>query len=112
MEAGSDARFQASATQAVNINADQAAASKRVAGYLGVPTAVVEGAPEDAQRRAQLQKLNDDTADSPALRRMYGNADWAKLAHDDSGPLSAIEKGVRSVPRRSAAQAHARRARR
>lgn len=96
LEAGDESRFQASTTQAVGGNADQAAAAKRVAGYLGVPTSVVEGAPEDAERRAQVQRLNEDTADAPALRRMYGNADWAKLAHDDSGPLRAVEKAVRA----------------
>jgi hypothetical protein len=94
---GQDTQFRAAADTALQYDPDQVATSRRVAGYLGVPAPVVEAAPQDAQRQARLKQLEEDTASAPALRRRYTDADFAKLASDDSFNLSAIERGIRQL---------------
>ena len=88
-------RMRASITQAATVNPDKAALSKRVAGYLGTTPAAVEALPADAERAAKLKEISDNTAAAPVLRQRYTDADWAKLAHDDSGTLSAVEAAVK-----------------
>jgi len=92
---GQEARFRASATQALGVDPDAAARARRVAGYLGTTPPTVQALPVDAERAAKLKALSDNTAQTPTLRSRYTDADFAALAHDDSGPLSAIESAVR-----------------
>lgn len=92
---GQEAAFRASATQALGVDPDAAARARRVAGYLGTTTPAVQALPADAERAAKLKALSDNTAQTPTLRSRYTDADFAALAHDDSGPLSAIESAVR-----------------
>lgn len=80
----------ATLTTAVDVNPDQYATRKRVAGYLGYPVAAVEATPEASQREAAVKQVQADTAAHPVLQRRYTDDDFAKLAHDDSGTLSAI----------------------
>lgn len=90
--ANDEARFRASTGLAVGTNPVQAATAKRVAGYLGVPPAAAEALPEEADRAAKIKAISDDTATAPVLRQRFTDADFAKLAHDDSGALSAVER--------------------
>ncbi len=77
--------------QAVGVNPDKYSADKQTARLLARPVAAVEALPEDAARDAKVKTLQDNTANAPVLKQQYTDADFAKLAHDDSAPLSAIE---------------------
>jgi hypothetical protein len=98
------ARIGATATLTFGVNPDSAAKARQTAGYLGVPPALVEARPEDSEREAQFRKLDTDTQRTPTLRQKYTDADFMKLARDDSGVLSGIETVVRRMmsPRRFA----------
>lgn len=89
------ARFGASTTLSLGVNPDDVAKARKTAGFLGVAPGVVQSAPQDMERQAKLKKLDIDTASSPVLRGSYMSKEFAELASDDSGPLSAIEKGIR-----------------
>lgn len=77
--------------QAVGVNPDKYSADKQTARLLARPVAAVEALPEDAARDAKVKTLQENTANAPVLKQQYTDADFAKLAHDDSAPLSAIE---------------------
>lgn len=76
-------------TQAVTVNPDQYSAQKKVASYLGYPTAAVEALPSLANV-AKVKKVQDDIVGNAALQAKYTDADFAKLAHDDSGTLAQV----------------------
>lgn len=85
----------------INVNPDQFATKKRVAEYLGYPTPVVEAQP-GLETQAKIQQVDQATQGAPVLRQKYTDADFAKLAHDDSGVLATIESVVKylvSAPR-------------
>ena len=97
-EASDDrARFGAAASQAIGVNPDEVAKARKTAEFLGVHPGVVEAAPQDSMRAATLKKLDTDTAAAPVLRQRYTDADFAKLASDDSGVLSGLESVVRRM---------------
>lgn len=77
--------------QALGVNPDKYSADKQTAKLLARPVAAVEALPQDAERDAKVKTLQDNTANAPVLKQQYTDADFAKLAHDDSAPLSAIE---------------------
>lgn len=81
-------------TQAVAVNPDQYSAQRRVAGYLGYPTAAVQAMPSLTQQ-AKVQQVQADAATHPVLEKRFSDADFAKLAHDDSGALSKLGAAVR-----------------
>lgn len=80
-------------TTSVSTNPDAFAAQKRVAGFLGYPVAAVEAMPDLAEQ-AKVLRVQNDIANAPALKQRYTDADFAKLAHDDSGVLSTIETSI------------------
>lgn len=84
------ARFKATVSSAVAVNPDEQAKFNRIATYLDQPKGVVAAMPADAERSAAIKKIADDASTSPVLQRKYTDADFAKLAHDDSGALSAV----------------------
>jgi hypothetical protein len=83
---------------ALGTNPDMHAELRRVAQKTGVPISTVEAMPEETKRQAALAGTDFDTlaAISPSTARLLADVDKAKLAHDDVGNLSAIEKAVRS----------------
>lgn len=85
----------ASSTLTHGLNPDTIAKSRQTASALGVPPAVVEAAPEDAQRQAEVQRIDRDTATTPVLRQRYTDTDFMKLARDDSGVLAGVESALR-----------------
>lgn len=76
--------------QALSVNPEQFNQNRKVAEFLGYPLAAVEALPEDSKRQAGVRRIQQDVSGIPALERKYTQADFAKLAHDDSGPLSAV----------------------
>lgn len=90
-------RFNASLSSAVTINPDDEAKQARLAAFLDRPKGVVAALPADAERAAAIKTVTDNTATSPVLRRKYTDADFAKLAHDDSGVLKSMEEGFGSL---------------
>jgi hypothetical protein len=93
------AQQNATLTTAIDVNPDQYATQRRVAGYLGYPVAAVEATPEASQREAQTKQIQTDSAPHPVLQAKYGDADFAKLAHDDSGTLSKLADAVSATAR-------------
>lgn len=91
--AAKDEAFRYTTRSNIDANPDKAAEEKKQAQFLGAPEAFVRDNPEDSARAAKLKTLNENTQDAPVLRDKYTNADFARLAHDDSGVLSSIEKG-------------------
>lgn len=73
-------------TQAVGVDPDKFNAQRRVAGYLGYPVAAVQALP-DLTQRAKVQQVQADAAAHPELEKRYTDADFARLAHDDSSSL-------------------------
>jgi len=87
--------LRATLSSAVNVNPDEQARYDRLSAYLDMPRGVVSAQPQEAERRAKLQTIQNDAATSPVLQRKYTDADFAKLAHDDSGALSAIASAAK-----------------
>ena len=83
-------RMSANVTDAVTVNPDQYAAQRKVAKYLGYPPAAVEAMPDITKQQAQVKAVQQAAATSPVLERRYSDADFAKLAHDDTGTLSQV----------------------
>jgi hypothetical protein len=90
-------RAAATTMLASEVDPNKFAAHRRVAGQLGVAPAVVEALPEEMSRQAKLQRVQADIAGSPTLLRQFSDADFAKLAHDDSSVLSSIASAARYV---------------
>jgi hypothetical protein len=84
-----------SLSTAVDINPDAFSAQRRVAKYLGYPTAAVEALPKETKTQAAVKQVTDATANSPALQNKYLEPDFARLAHDDAPKLTEIEQAVR-----------------
>jgi GNAT superfamily N-acetyltransferase len=87
-------RVRASVAVASGSNPDQVAAQRRLAAYLNVAPAVAEYMPDEVKRLAATKQIEADTVAAPVLQRRYGDPDFAKLAVDDSGPLSKLEKAI------------------
>src|ERR1044071_6282543 len=90
-------RVAASTTLAVDTPPDQYAAARRAAQQMGYPIAVAEALPAEVQREARIRTVQTDAAASPTLQRKYTDADFARLAHDDSGVLSALGAAARYI---------------
>lgn len=84
----------AAVSQAVGTNPDEFARQKRVAQYLGYPLAAVTAMPDITKRQAQVQQVQQDIAASPVLQQRFTDADWARLAHDDTGVLSSLASAI------------------
>lgn len=89
--------FLGQVNQAVDINPDKFNEQRKVAKQLDTVPAAVEALPEDTNRAAKVQTLATNTTNAPVLRQQYTQADFAKLAHDDSFSLSGMEKVVSDV---------------
>jgi len=85
----------ASTTLALDTNPDQYAAARKSAQQLGYPVAVATAIPDEVQREARIRTVQQDSAASPTLQRKYTDADFARLAHDDSGVLSQLGAAAR-----------------
>lgn len=83
-------QLNANVSQAVGTNPDQYATQRRVAKYLGYPVAAVEAMPEQSQQQAKMKEVQQAAGVSPVLQAKYTDADFAKLAHDDSGSLASV----------------------
>lgn len=89
-----EAQLTGSLSQAIAVNPEQYAQQKRTAAYLGYPDAALEALPELAQE-AQVRQIQETIADAPRLKQKLATDEvFAKLAHDDTGNLSMIEKAI------------------
>ncbi|WP_286744588.1 GNAT family N-acetyltransferase, partial [Aquabacterium sp. UBA2148] len=88
------AALRGSLTQAVGADPEQVAHQRRVASYLGYPTAAVQALP-GLEQRAKLQQIESTLADAPKTRERFTDSDFAKLAHDDVDNMTLIERGLR-----------------
>jgi hypothetical protein len=87
----------ASLTLAAGSSPEEVARRKRVASLLGVPVAVVEGDPDAADTKALVATVEKNTEGAPALQGRYTDADFAKLAHDQSEPMGMVERIARNL---------------
>lgn len=95
VETAQRARTNATVSQALDTNPDQYAKARRSAQVLGYPVGVAQGQPEQVEREARIRTVQNDSANSATLQRKYSDSDFAKLAHDDSGVLSALGAAAR-----------------
>jgi hypothetical protein len=84
----------ASSTLTYGVDPDAAGRARQTAQFLGMPPAAVEAMPEEASRQAEVEKIHRDTTAAPVLRAKYSDADFMKLARDDSGVLSRLEGAI------------------
>jgi hypothetical protein len=105
-------RANAAVSLGMNQNPDSYAAARRAAQLLGAPVGVAEAVPEQVQREARMRQVQQDSAAVPALGRAYTDADFARLAHDDSGVLGlfgtladSFRRGVPSLKQNASATA-------
>jgi hypothetical protein len=69
-------------------------AQRQAAQSLGYPPAVGAAVPAVIDQ-AKVRKVEQDIAQSPVLQKRYRtDADFARLAHEDSGVLAAIEQNI------------------
>ncbi|MGL4648581.1 MAG: hypothetical protein ACRC1H_04170, partial [Caldilineaceae bacterium] len=85
--------------QASTTNPDTYARQRRYAELLALPVDAVTAIPDEMEQRAKHKQIEAATADTPALRRKYTEADFARLAQDDSSALSRIERAVGKAAR-------------
>lgn len=96
-ESANQSRFAASLTLATGTNPEEIARKKRIASLLGTPLEAVEGDFDTAKQMATVKEVADNTADAPATRLKYTDADFAKLAQDQSAQLGVIERMARNL---------------
>lgn len=80
----------ATAVQVEGTDPDRYATQRRIASYLGYAPAVVEATPEASDAEFKRRQLQDNTAAHPVLQAKYADADFHRLAIDDSGTLGKI----------------------
>ncbi|MDD4913285.1 MAG: hypothetical protein PHP57_13410 [Sideroxydans sp.] len=82
-------------------NPDKSAEASRLAKQVGLPVDTVERNQEEVARQARLQAMNlqNMALANPILARHLSDVNFAKVAHDDTGPLSQIESGLSSFSR-------------
>lgn len=95
--AANDSLLAASMSLAADSSPEEIARQKRVADLLGAPLAAVQGDPTTANQMAAVKTIEKDTAQAPALKLKYTDADFAKIARDQSGPLASVERFVRNL---------------
>lgn len=88
-------RLRASLMGATKVNPDQAAEANELGQRTGLPAPVVERNLDEVRTRATLNEYDKLLDSAPALARRLGDPAFAKVAHDDAGPLAATEDVVR-----------------
>lgn len=84
--------LRASLETAVDTNPQQFARERVVARALDVTPAAVAAMPQQAERRAKLQAIEQDTADTPVLRQQMLRPEFAKLVHEDVDSMGTLER--------------------
>ncbi|MFO1267143.1 MAG: hypothetical protein U1F67_10445 [Rubrivivax sp.] len=85
--------------QASSISPDQAGQQARIAQRLGVPVAAVAAIPEEMAVDAQLREVQANSARSATLQRRFTDADFARLARDDSAALAGVGDSIAAIAR-------------
>jgi len=93
--------LQASMALAVGTIPEAQAALRRVAKATGVPVDVVAAHHEELKRKATLSQFDFATYEKmfPASAAVLSNIDLAKIAHDDTDNMGAVEKVTTSFSR-------------
>ena len=89
-------RLRASVNGALKANPDQTAKARQLAQTTGVPAPVVERNLRDVEHRARVNEYDALLEKSPAVARKLQDPDFAKLAHDDVGVLTQVERAVKA----------------
>lgn len=92
-----DSAMRVALDQALRVMPEQAANDNQVAKGLGLPVALVERNRDETTRMWKARELQAAVSASPVLERQLFDPQFAKLAHDDVGGLSMIEKAVRQL---------------
>lgn len=87
-------QLRSSLAGAVQTNPDQYAKAKQLSAQTGVPAEVVHRNLPDVQHVAQVNEYDKLLQSSPTLQDQMRNSEFSKVAHDDLGVLSALEKSV------------------
>ncbi|WP_343684000.1 hypothetical protein [Asticcacaulis sp.] len=90
-------QLRATVSDAALASPDAVAESRRVAKALNLPAEVVDQWGAGAKAQLRVDEIDRATQTTPTLRQKYTDADFAKLAHDDDGPLATIENLWRGI---------------
>ena len=86
-------KFNQTIAAAVQTNPDMAAEAQKLGGITGVPADVAERNLEELRKRARQKYIEDQrlSAHSPILARQMRDLEFAKIAQDQTEPLSKFE---------------------
>jgi hypothetical protein len=91
----------ATLTLAVEADPTREGKLRQFAREANLPQEVASALETSLDQQFKVDRVDRDTQNTPVLRQSYTDADFAKLAHDDSKPLSALEQ-LMVVPRGAA----------
>ena len=87
-------QLRASVGLAAESNPQAVAAQRQLAKYAGFAPAVGEALPNEVKQMATVKRVATDTAGQPVLQKAYSNEEFARIGHDDSGPLKAVGDAI------------------
>ncbi|MGV8955307.1 MAG: hypothetical protein ACOH2M_29695, partial [Cypionkella sp.] len=95
--AATDARIGFSV--AIDTNPDTHAEDLRIARRTGLPLPTVTGLPQEARRQDAMGSIDFDTLvqTSPSTAALLADPERAKLAHDDTENMGALESSIRAI---------------
>lgn len=89
------ARARQTAAVAVKTPPEQAGRARQLVDATGLPPGVVDRNADAVAQMARLREINDAIQVSPVLRRQMADPEFAKIAQDDTKPLSTLDEIVR-----------------
>lgn len=96
---GNSAALRNSMSQALPVNPDEDAQTRRYAAAINVPLDTARADPALARQQAQLAAFNTAALErqAPATAAWLTNPDNAKIAHDDIPATAAVEQAVKAL---------------
>ena len=90
-QAETDQRLRKTLDLASQFNPEHAAQASTLAQRMALPVDVIERNLPEAQRRSQMTEVANLANSSPVLKKQLFNPEFAKIAHDDTPNLNALE---------------------
>lgn len=95
MDITGSSQIKANVVTSMGTSPDVIARQKRLAEYVGYTPAMGNAIPEEVAQMAAIKEVSTNASTSPVLQKRYTDAEFMALAHDDSGPLSAIASAAK-----------------
>ena len=84
---------------AVKSNSDVAAADQKLSSEIGLPPDVVARNREKIHQDLRASRIKEiaDNGMNPALKKLFADPEFAKIAHPDADGLSVVEQSARAI---------------